>query len=154
EAAQVLVTKNRNATARQLVERGLTLAIDQQDRFALSCLHGEITHDLGDMPAALDAFEKASTKASNDTERCHAWIGCAQVRRVSDDLDGAFEDLRRAEEVAVHQGLKAEEARIRFLRGNLYFPRGDIDGCMREHKRSLALAREAAAFDHEAAALG
>src|SRR5262249_30990581 len=40
------------------------------------------------------------------------------------------------------------------LRGNLCFPRGDIDGCLREHSRSLALAREVGAVELEAEALG
>jgi tetratricopeptide (TPR) repeat protein len=76
------------------------------------------------------------------------------VKRVIDDLDGAFADLAAAEPIAVGEGLKAEEARLRFLRGNLYFPRGDIDGCVREHNRSLELAREAQSVELEAAALG
>jgi len=106
------------------------------------------------MPAALRAFEKVLEAAGNDTERCRAWIGCAQVKRVTDDLDGAFADLERAEEIAVALRLKPEEARIRFLRGNLFFPRGDIDGCLREHERSLELARQIGAPENEAAALG
>jgi tetratricopeptide (TPR) repeat protein len=56
--------------------------------------------------------------------------------------------------VTVREHLTAEEARLRFLRGNLLFPRGDIDGCFREHARSLDLAREAGAGEQEAAALG
>jgi tetratricopeptide (TPR) repeat protein len=71
-----------------------------------------------------------------------------------DDLDGAFADLERAEAAAVAHGLTVEEARLRFLRGNLYFPRGNVEGCLREHARSLELARQAHAAEEEAAALG
>src|SRR6202040_3138087 len=35
------------------------------------------------------------------------------------------------------------KARIHFLRGNLCFPRGDIEGCLREHGIALELARSA-----------
>ena len=154
EAAKSQTAKHRYDIARQLVERGLILATDRSDRFALCCLEGEILHDLGDMQAALKAFESALGAAGSDTDQCRAWIGCAQVKRVTDDIDGAFADLIRAENAATKHELKVEEARIRLLRGNLYFPRGDIAGCLREHGRSLELAREAGSPEHEAAALG
>ena len=154
EAARSQAAEYRYEVARQLVEPGLAIATDQRDLFALASFHGGIHHDLGDMAAALSAFEAALAAAANDAERCRAWIGCAQVKRVTDDLDGAFADLKRAEDVAVAQDLKVEEARIRFLRGNLFFPRGDIDDCLKEHGRSLDLARATCSAEHEAAALG
>ena len=40
------------------------------------------------------------------------------------------------------------------MHGNLLFPRGDVEGCLREHRRSLDLAREAGSAELEAAALG
>ena len=83
-----------------------------------------------------------------------AWIGRATVKRVTDDLDGAWADLHLAADAAAAHGLQRDAARIHFLRGNLCFPRGDIDGCVREHGRSLALAREADDPEQEAAALG
>ena len=154
EAAQGQRREYRFEAGRKLATRGLELAIEQKDRFALSRLLGDILHDLGDMPGALAAFESALTLADGDAERCVAWIGCAQVKRVIDDIDGAFADLMRAEDVIAALGLKREEAQLRFLRGNLYFPRGDIEGCLREHGRSLELAREAGDGELEAAALG
>jgi hypothetical protein len=92
--------------------------------------------------------------ATNDAERCLAWIGCAQVKRITDDLDAAFADLKRAEDLAVAHDLKIEESRLRFLRGNLFYARGDVDRCLSEHGRSLELARAAGSPEHEAAALG
>jgi class 3 adenylate cyclase/tetratricopeptide (TPR) repeat protein len=154
DAARVQRREYRHDAARKLVERGLELASKQVTRFALRCLLGDILFDLGDMPAALAAFENALTAAGSDAERCRAWIGCAQVKRVIDDLAGAFVDLDRAEAVAVPLGLKVEEAQLRFLRGTLYVPRGDIEGCLREHGRSLELAREVGATELEAEALG
>ena len=50
--------------------------------------------------------------------------------------------------------LKEEAARTHFLRGNLMFPRGDTEGCLREHTRALEFAREAGSAELEAAALG
>jgi tetratricopeptide (TPR) repeat protein len=73
---------------------------------------------------------------------------------VTDDLDGAFADLARAQAVAEALGLLGERARIHFLRGNLFFPRGDIGGCLREHQSSLELARAIGSPELEAQALG
>src|SRR5262249_31253476 len=144
----------RYDAALRLAERGLALAESSGDRVALECLRGTILHDVNDMTTALAAFETALTLATTDAERCRAWIGRATVKRVIDDLDGAGTDLDSAAAAAAALGLPRDEARIHFLRGNLCFPRGDIDGCVREHARSLALAREVGDPEQEAAALG
>ena len=106
------------------------------------------------MAAAGDAYGAALVAAESAAERCRARIGLAAVKRVTDDLDGAFTDLEQAEADAVAQGLTAERARIHYLRGNLFFPRADIEGCLREHGQSLELARAAGSAELEAAALG
>jgi tetratricopeptide (TPR) repeat protein len=140
--------------ARSLVEQGLTLAVERADRFALECFDGDVLHDLGDMAAAGDAYGAALVAAESAAERCRARIGLAAVKRITDDLDGAFTDLEQAEADAVAQGLTAERASIHYLRGNLFFPRADIESCLREHGQSLELARAAGSAELEAAALG
>src|SRR6516165_12752402 len=126
-------------------------------------LKGEILHDLGSMPEAGRAYQAALEAAADDPERCTAWIGLAAVKRVTDDLAGAVADLKLADAVAdlkladavaVRHCLLAEQARIHFLRGNLCFPRGDLDGCLREHGIGLELAKRAGATELEAMALG
>jgi class 3 adenylate cyclase/tetratricopeptide (TPR) repeat protein len=153
-AARSQATEFRQEAALQLVERGFALASDRTDRFALTCLQGEILHDLGAMPEAGCAYRRALDAAADDRERCTAWIGLAAVKRVTDDLTGAIADLERAQAVAARYHLLAEQARIHFLRGNLCFPRGDLDGCLREHGIALELARRAGAAELEAMALG
>ena len=71
-----------------------------------------------------------------------AWLGLAAVKRITEDLDGAFADLERAQPAAERHCLTEQRARIHFLRGNLHFPRGNIEGCLVEHAKSLQLARE------------
>lgn len=153
-AARSQAAEYRQEAALRLVERGLALAADRADRFALTRLHGEILHDIGAMPEAGRAYQAALDAAADDRERCLAWIGLAAVKRVTDDLAGAQADLDQAETAAVRHHLTAERARIHFLRGNLCFPRGDIDGCLREHGIALELARRAGATELEAMALG
>ena len=153
-AARSAVADYRYELAQRLVERGQALAVEPADRFALRCLQGDILHDLGAMSAAASAYEGAMDAAASDTERCRVWLGLAAVKRITDDLEGAFADLNQAEKAAVEQGLIAEQARSHFLRGNLLFPRGDIEGCVREHRRGLDLARQAGSAELEAMALG
>jgi tetratricopeptide (TPR) repeat protein len=153
-AARSQAAEYRQETALRLAERGLALAVDRGDRFALMCLQAEILHDLGAMAEAKRAYEAAAGAAVDDVEHCTARLGLAAVKRVTDDLAGAQTDLEHAETIAVRLDLVAEQARIHFLRGNLCFPRGDIEGCLREHGTALDLAGRAGAAELEAAALG
>ncbi len=159
-SAYLAAAKSRAAVyhyepAQALVERGLALATEAADRSALTCLQGELWHDLGVMAASRAAYE-AALAAAGDDERaaCRAWIGLAAAKRVTEDLDGAFADLERAQDLAERHALVAELARIHFLRGNLYFPRGRIEECLQEHRQSLELARRCGSPELEAQALG
>jgi class 3 adenylate cyclase/tetratricopeptide (TPR) repeat protein len=153
-AARAQAADYHDERARALAERGLAIATDLADRFALTCLRGEILHDLGMMPEARVTYERALEAAAVDGQRTRAWLGLAAVKRVTEDLDGAFADLALAQVAAEQSGLVEQRARIHFLRGNLYFPRGDIAGCLAEHEKSLQLAREVGSPELEAQALG
>ncbi|HZD26680.1 MAG TPA: adenylate/guanylate cyclase domain-containing protein, partial [Alphaproteobacteria bacterium] len=152
-AAESQAREYRYETALQLAERGLALATDRGSQVIMNCLRGELLHDLGDMTAAATAFELARHDAELPAERCRALVGLASVKRMTDDLDGALADLDAAG-AADAEGLLTEQARIHFLRGNLLFPRGDVEGCRAEHSRSLELARQAGSPELEAQALG
>src|SRR5262245_25077559 len=153
-AAQAEAAGYRYELARRLVERGLELAVEAADRSALARFQGDILHDLGDMTAAGLAYRSALSATGTGPEQCRALIGLAAVKRVADDLTGAFADLESAEKEAVEQELITEQARIHYVRGNLFFPRGDIEGCLLEHELSRKLAQQARSAELEAAALG
>jgi tetratricopeptide (TPR) repeat protein len=106
------------------------------------------------MSEAGAAFAAALEAAPDDAARCRARLGLAGVKRVTEDLEGAFADLERAEAEARRLGLTEQLARIHFLRGNLHFPRGDIEGCLAEHEKSLELAGAVGSPELEAQALG
>ncbi len=154
DAARAQMAAYRNEQALRLVERGLALAAGPSDRFELFCLRGEILHDLGAMTEAGVAFAAALEAAPDEGARCRAWLGLAAVKRVTEDLDGAFADLERAEAAARRLSLNAQLARIHFLRGNLHFPRSEIEACLVEHQKSLEFAQAAGSAELEAAALG
>jgi class 3 adenylate cyclase/tetratricopeptide (TPR) repeat protein len=153
-AAREQAREYRYEQALALAERGLALSAGATERFALTCLQGELFEHLGAMPESLRAYQAALVAAQDDAERCRALLGLAAVKRVIDDLDGAFADLEQAEALATRLDLTVELARLHFLRGNLYFPRGQIERCLAEHRRSLELARAAGSAELEAQAQG
>ena len=153
-AAREEIAKYHYETALALIERGLSTTEDPQDIVVLRLLEGEAWHDFGRMAEAERTFASALEVAIAPADRSRALIGIAGVKRVTDEIDSAFIDLDRAEEAAVADGLIVERARIHFLRGNLLFPKGDLEGCYHQHKEGLRFARLAKCSHLEAAALG
>ena len=154
EAARIEATAHRSERALVLVEKGLALAVEDACRCRLLLARGALLHDLGRMAEALEAYRQASLLGTGPAERCRARIGLARVKRVIEDVEGAFADLAEAERFGVAAELGRERAEIRFLRGNLYFPRGEAEACERAHGEALALARRFGAEEIEVQALG
>ena len=98
-----------------MVERGHALAIERPDIYALTHFRGELLHDLGAIPEARQAFERALEVGGDDIERCRAWIGLAAVMRISDQIQDALQALDRAQAVATAEDLIVE------LRGSTIF---------------------------------
>ncbi|WFU41341.1 AAA family ATPase [Bradyrhizobium sp. CB82] len=153
-AARHEAARYRYEQALTLVRRGASLARELPDRFALACCCGELLHDMGEVAEARAAYEEALQQSQDDADRCRAWLGIAAVKRVTDEVHEALADVERAEGIATRLSMPGEAARAHFLHGNLLFPRGDVEGCLREHRQSLALAREVGSAELEAAALG
>ena len=153
-AANEAIGRYHYETALSLLERGLSLAQTPPDECALLLAQGQVLQDLGRTSEAEPVFHRALALASSAEERSRSLIGLAAVKRLTDQIDGAFADLERAEAEAVAGGLLAERSRIHSLRGNLLFPRGDVDGCLREHEAGLRFAQLAGRPELEAAALG
>ncbi len=140
--------------ALELIARGLALATDDGERSRLMCMRGDLLHDSGESQASLDAYLEARSLAADDPQHCKAEIGYAAVMRILDRYDEAFTALERAEPIARKHGLHLELARLHHLRGNLYFPLGEIERCREQHGAALERAREAESPDLEARALG
>jgi tetratricopeptide (TPR) repeat protein len=73
---------------------------------------------------------------------------------VSDGLKEALALLESAQQIAEQKELVPELARLHHLRGNVFFPLGNIDGCRVEHEQGLAYARRSGSPEAEARALG
>jgi tetratricopeptide (TPR) repeat protein len=153
EAALGQVAAYHPGRAIKLVDRGLALAIERREICALTCLQGQILRDLGSIAESIETYHRALEFASNDAERCEAWLGITAGMRVRDQFDEAFGVLELAESAARRLGLMSALARVHYLRGSLYFPLGNIEGCFREHERALRSAQTARSAELEARAL-
>jgi class 3 adenylate cyclase/tetratricopeptide (TPR) repeat protein len=140
--------------ALQLVEQGLGLAGEAEDRCDLALVQGEFLHDMGKVQDSMAAHRVALDIAPDDARCCRAWIGLAAGMRITDRYDEALKALDEAEGAATAEGLTEEQAHIHHLRGNIYFPLGRTEDCAREHELSLKFALEAESPEAEARALG
>lgn len=154
EAARDQAAGLRHERALALAERGLELDAEPAVRFALTCYRGELLRKLGRNPESIETYREAERLASDDIQRCRAWLGQVEGLRLIDRSQDALALLEKAEKAATENRLAAELAQLHHLRGNLYFPLGDIDGCLKEHDAALSWARAAGLPEAEARALG
>ena len=154
DAAKAEIGQFHYERARELAERGLEVAQSAALRYALTCLHGNVLRETGQNQKSIEAFERALETAANDIERSTVWIGQAEGMRILDRFDDALAALDKAESVATEHGRADHLTQIHYLRGNLYFPMGNIDGCLEQHELALKFARDAGSVEGEARALG
>jgi tetratricopeptide (TPR) repeat protein len=154
DAAKAQTEELHFETALRLVDRGIELAEDPSTRCDLMCLRGDALRNMGSTEDSIVAFELALESASDDVRRCRGWVGMAAALRVADRQKAALEALGQAEAAATRQDLVSERVQIHYLRGNVYFPLGNIDGCLAEHEKALRIAREVGSTEGEALALG
>ena len=154
DAAMAQRISFRSDAALRLVDRGLEISTDADDRHTLTCLKGELLRDLGDIVASTAIYREAITMSPHDEALCRAQIGLADGLRVSEGLDEALALLNEAQALAERRTMVPELARLHHLRGNIFFPLGNIEGCGREHELGLAYARRSGSAEAEARALG
>ena len=153
-AAAVQAQSYHYEQALRLIERGLELAAEGADKFQLTCMKGQMLHDLGSIEPSVEAYNEALELAEDDIGRCRAWLGLAAGLRIADRYDEALEILGKAEVAASGNGLVRESAEIHHIRGNLYFPMGRFEDCAAEHEKSLEYAKQAGSAEAETNALG
>jgi DNA-binding SARP family transcriptional activator len=153
-AARDLAASYLTRRALDLVSRGLGFAFQEGDRCDLLLVRGEALRDMGESERSIQAFGEALHLAQNDAQRCRAWTGIAAGLRIIDRYDRALAALDHAEPLARALGDSRALMHIHSLRGNIHFPRGDIEGCLAAHEEARRLALEIGAPSEEARALG
>jgi class 3 adenylate cyclase/tetratricopeptide (TPR) repeat protein len=153
-AADAAATQQRPTAALALVERGIELAASRDVRLALLMARARLLVELGRAGDAVEAGRAALAIAEDASERAQALVVMASGMRLNDRIGEGLAALNEAEPLAQAAGLRAELARLHHLRGNLLFPLGRADECLRAHQRALDEARAAGSLELETAALG
>jgi tetratricopeptide (TPR) repeat protein len=153
QAARAEKQSYRTDRALALLDRGLDIVQAPQERFELLAERGTQATELGRAAMAIQDFRAALELADQDSDRARAWIGLAAAMRISDQYDEALAALERAQELT-SSGDDTALAQIHHLRGNLYFPHGRIEECMREHRLAVEYARRAGSPEWETRTLG
>ncbi len=153
-AGEELTSRFRLQQALGLVERGIELAAGREARFALLIARGRLLVELGRAGEAIEACRQALEASADPGERARALIGMASGMRLNERIDDGLAALDQAEPLAARAALPLELSRLHHLRGNLLFPLGRHEQCLREHALARSHARAAGSLEAEAAALG
>jgi len=153
-AARAEAASYRIEHALELIGRALAFVSGERDRCDLFVLRGELQRDHGQTAKSVQSFGEALHLAQDDVQRLRAWIGIAGGLRILDIYDRALSALVNAERLALALGERKALINIYSLRGNVYFPLGDIESCLRAHEEARRLATEIGAPADEARALG
>jgi len=153
-AAEVEQARSRFDSALRLVERGVALAADDTGASSrLGLLRGELLRETGRSTESIAAFAAVAEVATDDADRCGAWMGVAAGHRITGNFAAAIDALARAQPIAERLGLEIECSRIHHLRGNLYFAQGRSADCGAEHALAMRYAEQAGDTDCQAQAL-
>ncbi len=152
-AARAQAHKYRHERALRLAERALALAADAALKFEALALRGRLLLDLGRVEQAVDAYRAGATLATTGAHRRRALTGLAAALRICDRHREALAALDEGLAVEGEPATVGELAELHLLRGNLYFPLGDIEACLAEHEQARAHAARSGSPELEARAL-
>ena len=134
-------------------ERALDTARRPEDMCDSLATLGDVHLAAGRTSDACAAFRRSIELANDNVARARAWLGLATALRIVDRYDEALAALARAER-EVDPADARRLAHLWTLRGNLHFPRGELDLCLAAHERALGFARRSGSNDDIARALG
>lgn len=152
-AARQQVGSFRYDRAIELLERGLALGGNADERSRLLMCKGEALTDAGRIHDAIAVLRESEALASEPSVRSRILIDIAAAMRITDQIDEAFALLDRAEPLAQEANLHEDLARLYFLRGSLNFPRGRVRECLEWQERACQHAEAAESSEIEALAL-
>lgn len=135
-----------------LVEQALAIDYAQRDDHGLAMREAQAAAKIGLMQQARTGYERARDLATNAVQRIDAVVGLAHTLNVLEELDVELQLIDATLPLAHAAGHEAALANLLYLKGNLYFPRGDFEGCRRHHEQALAHSRTSRASAIEAKA--
>lgn len=121
--------------------------------FTLALLQSQATAGMGRIAQARERYEHALMLAGRPQEKIDAVIGLAGTLNILDELD---EEERLIDEtLPLARSINADAAlgKLLYLKGNIYFPRGNYTECRRHHEDAVRHARASGTTETEARAL-
>ena len=106
-------------------------------------LLGELQTRTGHTHDAIATLREVIDLRPDALIEARARLALANALRILDRYDEALAALDRAETVLAGHDRPELLARIWSLRGNIHFPRGELEACLMAHERALACARKA-----------
>ena len=140
--------------ALEFAGRACRLAREPVDFCHARCLLGELQTRTGHTHDAIATLREVIDMRPDALIEARARLALANALRILDRYDEALAALERTESVLA--GLDRPElmARIWSLRGNIHFPRGELENCLMAHESALAWAKRAGSPVDEARAFG
>jgi DNA-binding SARP family transcriptional activator/tetratricopeptide (TPR) repeat protein len=114
---------------------------------------GDVHLAAGRTGEANTAFRRGFDVATTRAARARALFGLAMSLRIVDRYDEALATLAQAES-ELEPGDSHRQASLWTLRGNLHFPRGELEQCLAAHLRALEFAKQAGSVEGIARARG
>ncbi|MFP6736712.1 MAG: AAA family ATPase, partial [Rhodospirillales bacterium] len=102
---------------------------------------------------SLELLDGLDTDLEPAVDEVQMLIDLVSALRILDRYDEALKYLDRAESAAGADDQIEQLSLIHYYRGNIYFPLGNIDGCLEQHQRARDLANRANSPEKEARAL-
>lgn len=142
-AAEAERTALRFENALTLANKASAVAREPIMLHKTSVLLGELLLHLGRTHDALAAYREALDFALDQQGHGAAWFGIASALRVMDRHEEALEALQRAQNVLGETADAQTRARMSTLHGNLCFPLGRFDACLKAHQEAYEYAQQA-----------
>lgn len=152
-AIRAMISQHQYEKALELIQQCSGIDYCKKDDYALNMLAGQATLKMGLTQEARVHYDSAMQGAPSPLERLHAVLGLARTLNLLDELDAEEVLLDAALEQATPLGAHAVLAHLYYLKGNIYFPRGDAARCRELHTLALQHARQGGDVDMEVRAL-
>lgn len=121
--------------------------------FALALVRAHASHGMGHMGHARQYYQHAIMLSGRAQDKIDAVIGLAGVLNILEELDEEERLLDETVPLALSIGAEAALGKLLYLKGNIYFPRGNYSECRRYHEDAARYAEAADMRETQARAL-
>ena len=156
-AFEMALAALRDKLAARQFDAALELSAQWQsehpDSFALVLLHAHALSGAGLTPRARQSYQGALALAAGASDKIEAALGLATSLNILEQLDEEERLLDAMLPLARGMGADASLAKLLYLKGNIYFPRGNYNACRQYHEQAVVHARAGASVETEIRAL-